>query len=237
MTDTITGERLGVPASSDSHGSLGWSSTLVLCTPDDVVILDTGGPGYRAMWDAWLGASNRSRDDVSTVYLTHSHWDHIGSAAWFPRATYVLGREEIDWARGAGRSNPYVEPFLLEGLLATGRVHDARGDEQIGQVRVIRSPGHTPGHLSYEVRSGAGDPVIFVGDAVKNRAELFGGEFAISEDVAASESTRDELRERWSAGASLVFGHDGWLFPDGTMRVARAGIQLLADASIEVAGP
>jgi N-acyl homoserine lactone hydrolase len=237
MIASVAVEGIGIPARSDTHGSLGWSSALALATADGVLLFDTGGPGYRAMWDAWLGRNRLSRDDVTSVYLTHSHWDHLGSAAWFPNASYVISRDEVDWARGAGRDDPYVEPFLLAGLLATGRVHDIAGDERVGPVYAIRTPGHTPGHLSYQFDAPDGSPRIFVGDALKYRSEFEGGAFGITSDPGKSDESRRALRTRWADGAALLFGHDGWLAADGTRERPRADIELMSDGAIEVREP
>ncbi len=47
----------------------------------------------------------------------------------------------------------------------------ADGEGFLPGFMAIVAPGHTPGHLLFTV-SGAAQPVLFTGDAAKNRAEL-----------------------------------------------------------------
>jgi len=200
----------GVPGRSKTLGSSGWSSTLVILEESGTLsVFDTGGPGYRAMWPLWLADVGRTVEDVAQVFLTHSHWDHMGAFASFPSARIFIGRDELEWAAGAGRSNPYVEPTLVDGLVCSGRAEAVRDGDRIGAVAVIATPGHTPGHLSYTIDAG-GNRLAFVGDAVKDEAELDGGPFSITEDAAASARSRTRLLELEQKGACLFLGHSGW---------------------------
>ncbi|WP_169582070.1 MULTISPECIES: MBL fold metallo-hydrolase [Microbacterium] len=200
--------RPGVPALSPTYGSLGWSSVGIVVHGDDLLLLDTGGPGYRALWDQWLGELSADRHDVTAVLLTHSHWDHLGAAPHFPNARYVMTAEEYAWAVTGGATSPYVDSVTVAHLRATGRLDLVAGGDQVGPVEVLATPGHTPGHLSFAVTTADGRDV-FAGDAIKDTRELLTGVFAITQDAAASETSRQLLCDELFAGARLLLGHSG----------------------------
>jgi N-acyl homoserine lactone hydrolase len=203
----------GVPDSSPTHGSLGWSSVALLLGQGNVIVVDTGGPGYRARWDAWLDAEGLTRHDVTTVLLTHCHWDHLGAAAWFPRATIGVGRAELAWAQANASTDPYLEPGLLATVRASQRLHLLEDGDEVDGVRAMATFGHTPGHLSYAV-STADSPVLVVGDAVKNGRELAGGPFDLTASPADSAASRDRIRGLAAEGHRLLLGHDSVYGPD-----------------------
>lgn len=208
----------GVPAMSPRHGSLGWSSVGIVVADDGLHLLDTGGPGYRPLWDDWLAELGATRRDVTTVLLTHSHWDHVGSALWFDQARYVLSADEYSWAIGAGADNPYVDTTTVSQLYATGRLEIAGDGDRVGPVEILETAGHTPGHVSFAVTS---DQIrwVFAGDALKDAGEVATGTFAITEDPAASETSRQRLLDEHAAGARLLLGHAAVHPSDDPLRV------------------
>jgi glyoxylase-like metal-dependent hydrolase (beta-lactamase superfamily II) len=104
---------------------------------------------------AELEAAGIDPADVSTVVLTHLHSDHIGWAAagepYFRNATYVLQRAEH---AALDQFNPALERVLIEPLQASDQLRLIDGDVALDQcVRVVSTPGHTPGHQSVLVES------------------------------------------------------------------------------------
>lgn len=210
----LTIPALGVPAMSATHGSLGWSSCALLIDDTRTVIVDTGGPGYRALWDGWLAAEGRTRFDVDRVFVTHTHWDHVGALPWFPRARITVSQADLAWALGAAGTDPFLEPAMISMLSTSSRVDRADPGDVVDGVRVIATPGHTPGHVSFATGTQHG-ALLVVGDAVKNGDELKGGPFAMTMDARASDRSRDVVRSAASVdGMSLLLGHDGLFGPD-----------------------
>ena len=80
------------------------------------------------------------------------------------------------------------------------------------------APGHTPGSLVFHLTANP-VPVIFSGDAAKNRAELISRRVDMSEDDAASKASIDAIWQLWRSvpGTLLIPGHDL------TMRLDDAG--------------
>lgn len=198
---------------SSTHGSLGWSSAALLVGPVDVVVIDTGGPGYRPLWDERLRAQGLNRFDVTRVFVTHCHWDHLGGASWFPDATVHLGRDELHWATANAENDHYLEPAMLESIRNWTRLETIEAGDDVAGIVAMATPGHTPGHLSFTASTDVG-PLLVVGDAIKNRAELDGADFAITMDAAASAHSRELIRSiAQEENRSLLLGHAGLYSP------------------------
>ncbi|WP_181707910.1 N-acyl homoserine lactonase family protein [Chthonobacter rhizosphaerae] len=113
-------------------------------------------------------------DDIGTVILSHGHFDHVGNAALFRHATWVLQSAEFDAMVGPDAARHGYRPELYEGL------RDARlllldGDRDLfsdGSVSVIATPGHTPGHASLLVRTQGGRAIVLSGDVAHSSFNL-----------------------------------------------------------------
>ncbi len=118
--------------------------------------------------------------DVSRVLVTHLHLDHVSGSALWPEATFVVDRAErvAAAARGPG---PYVRSHLAtiqnwqeidyeqaEPFESFGRTIDLFAD---GTVRLVSSPGHSPGHQSVLLQLRDGYALI-CGDAAMSTVEL-----------------------------------------------------------------
>jgi glyoxylase-like metal-dependent hydrolase (beta-lactamase superfamily II) len=116
--------------------------------------------------------------DITTVFLTHLHADHIGWVAphgvpFFPNAVVMCSA--VDW------QTPPVAPAPGElegrtGLAAAKaagvlRVIDAATVELAPGVSAQHSPGHTPGHYIVSV-SARGQTAYLLGDAVHHPLQL-----------------------------------------------------------------
>ncbi|RKH96028.1 N-acyl homoserine lactonase family protein [Corallococcus sp. AB038B] len=108
--------------------------------------------------------------DVSYVGFSHLHADHAGNANAFPTSTWLLQRRELEWATRTP-APPGVDPSrfsawrearvqLLDGEL------DVFGD---GTVRIIPTPGHTPGHQSLVLRLRQAGTYVLSGDLCHTR--------------------------------------------------------------------
>lgn len=115
-----------------------------------------------------------SPDDVRWVVLTHLHQDHDGGLHHFPNAEFIVSRRE--WAAAAGfkgRLNGYLNqrwPDWLQPRLVDfdktpfGAFTSHRTLTKSGDVHLIPTPGHSPGHLSV-ILVESDLSIVFAGDA------------------------------------------------------------------------
>ena len=147
------------------HGFASWPwhvHAFVIETPSDLVVVDTGvGPfGPYRPWEHWNAEAWAKEDltDVTHVAVTHLHADHAGGIEAaeleprFPNADYHLHPADLRFFEGA-HEDAYVAIRPAERLESLGvlRTIDTNHDVAEG-VRLLHSPGHTPGHRCILVR-------------------------------------------------------------------------------------
>lgn len=179
----------------------------------DDVLVDSGlHLSGRRLFKALRGHSIRAHA------LTHGHFDHQGSSheicerLGVPLWCGAGDREAVE----LGVQSPFfVDPEGLEARLATrmaGRPHPvsralAEGDS-VGTFRVVETPGHTSGHLSFWRPF---DRVLILGDVLFHRNPL---NFRPGLQEPFAFATMDPARNRQSARrlaeldpAVVCFGH------------------------------
>ncbi|HEX6835019.1 MAG TPA: MBL fold metallo-hydrolase [Polyangia bacterium] len=138
-------------------------------TPDGHVILfDAGADPEGRGLDALLAALHATRADVSDIFFTHGHGDHIAAAPLCPRARLHGG--SADGAMMAKRG-PVLPRFAsLMGIIlpvpAVTLTDPLQGRTEVpvgGGQKVLAVPfaGHTPGSMLYLY-----DGVLFAGDSM-----------------------------------------------------------------------
>jgi glyoxylase-like metal-dependent hydrolase (beta-lactamase superfamily II) len=175
-------------AAGQSGDQLQLVNNVVVIRRQSELILVDAGTGPRHQPTAGKLADNLKSAGIepaaiTTVVLTHGHPDHLwgvldaNDSPFYPNASYVTSARELDvWANpDVLQTLPPVMPKERQEQIAAGaRTHFARiddqlrtvrgGDEIASGVRVIETPGHTPGHISVELAGG--DGLIIGGDAL-----------------------------------------------------------------------
>jgi glyoxylase-like metal-dependent hydrolase (beta-lactamase superfamily II) len=174
-------------------------------------------------FDQQLGALGIQPETVQTVVMTHLHVDHTSGMRLLPNATFTCSR--VEWATArrpfaaakgfVGGHLPPEERMQLLDFAADGEPYgpfastiDLLGD---GSVRLLYTPGHTPGHLSVLLRLTDGGRVLAVGDAaytLRNIRELTLP--MITADDEASRRSLEELKafSESDPAAILIPSHD-----------------------------
>ncbi len=97
-------------------------------------------------------------EDIDIVILTHLHEDHIQLARKYPKARFVVQKAELEFGR-----NPHpVQAFTyLKDTFDDVNFEVIEGDKEIVDgVRVVLTPGHSPGAQSVVVETAEGRAVI-----------------------------------------------------------------------------
>ena len=125
-----------------------------------------------------------SPSDVRWVVLTHLHTDHAGGLHHFRDAEILVSRAEHDRAAGpAGRVIGYLPnrwpgwftPRLVDfGARAIGPFAATLDLTKNGDVHLVSTPGHTPGHMSVVVEAEA-TTYFLAGDASYDIAAMRDG--------------------------------------------------------------
>jgi glyoxylase-like metal-dependent hydrolase (beta-lactamase superfamily II) len=125
-----------------------------------------------------LDRLNLRAEDVSTVVISHLHFDHIGGIADVPQAELLVSRDEWQQLSEPHPDRDYFfrDHILLPGakwrpidftatkdpLLAPfGGCYDVMGD---GTLMLLPTPGHTVGSLSMLIRADDCPPLLLIGD-------------------------------------------------------------------------
>lgn len=104
------------------------------------LLVDTSGPQNRQALMEALSSRGIAPGDIEMVVLTHAHGDHEGNLGMFPQARIMAHRAE------GGEMSLEEEVEIWEG------------------VRMVHTPGHTPGSVSLLVD--AGEVFAMAGDAI-----------------------------------------------------------------------
>jgi len=83
-------------------------------------------------------------DDIDVVILTHLHLDHAKDAGKFKNATFVVQKSELEFA---ANPHPVQAGWFVE--VPQDRLQIVDGEEEVLEgIRVVHTPGHTPGGQS-----------------------------------------------------------------------------------------
>ncbi len=165
---------------------------LILDPERGPTLVDTGVPGQLGAIEAALSEVGLGVSDLKRVILTHQDLDHVGSLADVVRASgaeVLAHAEDAPYIEGQLRPiklpPPEQQAAMLAGMPPEARrmfnltpvkvdrtLADGERLDLAGGVRVIFTPGHTPGHISlYLERSNT----LIAGDALSSHEGRLGG--------------------------------------------------------------
>jgi glyoxylase-like metal-dependent hydrolase (beta-lactamase superfamily II) len=229
----------GVPAHALHHGALGWCSIGLIRVGDRVCLIDTGGFGYRGLLLDALNSEGLSPDEVTDVLITHSHWDHLTNVDLFPNAVVRMSEGELEWSLSLRENHLLVPVAVVKSAMTQGRITAfAPGQEVCPGVVALPTPGHTPGHTSFLIKTKTG-LAVFAGDAVKNEVELVTRRARMTMDGAESARSIEKIVEIAQNESALIYcGHDrtfrwerGSFVPGERHPAAVGGVELGGDCS------
>jgi glyoxylase-like metal-dependent hydrolase (beta-lactamase superfamily II) len=146
---------------------------------------------------------------IDYLVLSHYHWDHVGNAADFAGATWLV--YPGDRAQMFGKEARAYPWFAQYAALEHSRTQLLAGDHDVfgdGAVVVLATPGHTAGHCSLLVRLRNTGPVVLSGDLYHYPEERTLGRMPPEERTTGTAASRQRVEELLrSTGAQLWIGH------------------------------
>jgi glyoxylase-like metal-dependent hydrolase (beta-lactamase superfamily II) len=145
---------------------------------------------------------------IARVVITHLHFDHAGGLAQLPPSVpVVIQRREWEAAHDAEAAQrnfllPRDRAGIEDQVVLVDGDHDLLGD---GSIRLLSTPGHTPGHQSVQV----GEDLVIGGDVTHFASGLDDHRFPIfADDFEAQATSAERLRALRDSGALVRPGHD-----------------------------
>lgn len=156
-----------------------------------VILVDTGAASDTAARSSWaplgphlterLSATGIASGDVKHVVLTHLHGDHTAGSVdgagrpAFPNAEYLVPADDLAVVEAGGSP---LRSALIDPLRTSAQLRPCHGELVLvpatgGEpaVRILPTPGHTPGHQSVLVQGSMGAAVL-AGDVVLHAVQL-----------------------------------------------------------------
>jgi len=155
---------------------------IILIAEEELTLIDTGFRGSAPQIIDFIHRLGRSPEEITLIILTHNHLDHAGGLAElkrFTRAKVVLHKADITTDESqlpyprVIRKLLHIPPFSLFRPLVYVKPNEVdipvEGGEvlsPLGGLKVIHTPGHTPGSISLFSPK---KRLLIVGDALNKR--------------------------------------------------------------------
>ncbi len=204
-------------------------SVNVFAIPEaEVTLVDAGIAGSLERIERGLAEIGRSLADVRRVVVTHGHPDHAGTAADLEAAGAEVCIHPADFERlKVGVRDALRRPSrgrlfasVVRPPIAIRPLEDGDVLPILGGLRVVHTPGHTPGSIClYAAR----DRILFTGDTLQvRRGRVVFASRIYSDDYAAAKAS---VRKMAALDvATIVFSH----YPPWTDQ-ANEALEALAD--------
>jgi glyoxylase-like metal-dependent hydrolase (beta-lactamase superfamily II) len=205
------------------------ANTYILVDEDGLTIIDAGLPRSEKKILKYIASLGKSAEDVKRIILTHSDLDHVGGLAALQKATGArtyASQSEAD-AIAIGKPSRQItstgfslrriffalvdpffkaSPFRVDEILAEGQSLPV-----LGGLRVVETPGHTPGHISLFAPM---VDVLFCGDSmVTDENGIQCSRPMVTWDEARA---KESARKQAELGASIVCSGHGPVVRDAS---------------------
>ncbi len=179
-----------------------------------------------------LSAAGVNPEEIDVVFCSHLHSDHVGwntrlrDGRWvptFPNARYLIGRTEMaHWEKmlALGTTRYYALEDSVLPVVSAGQVDLVDdGYEPAPGLSLLPLPGHTPGQMGLNLRSG-GERAVFCGDAIHSPVQVLCPELS-----AGLDTDRNQSRHTRMALLQSLAQNGDWLVPAHFRGTHRARIR------------
>ncbi|MFF4137437.1 MBL fold metallo-hydrolase [Streptomyces mirabilis] len=185
------------------HNRIAHGVTLIATSKRDNAFLVDGDDGFTLIDVGWAKAPQsllsavadlgRKPSDIRRIVLTHAHPDHVQGAAQLRDLTGAqilihpadepwldAGRVPPEGRSGfVGRAIDRLPKLHWTPFTADATVNDGELIQESNGLRVVHTPGHSPGHI---VLVHEPTHTVLLGDAVFNRGAIALGPAALAAD-------------------------------------------------------
>ena len=179
LTENIHVLRLDFKINLSSQKIIERFVNCIIIFGEKIILIDTGTKNNAGNIFSYIKKNGRGIEDIETVLLSHSHPDHIGSAAEIKKKTgcRVLAHEsERNWIENIdtqvkerpvpGFFDLVGESVRLDGFLDHGQ--KIKADENLS-LKIIHSPGHSKGSINISFPE---DKILFTADSIPVKNDI-----------------------------------------------------------------
>lgn len=176
-----------------------------------VLLFDTGAAdasfAKAGMLPRALATIGVAPAQITDIFISHRHPDHIGGLVdhgrlAFPNATIHITKPEWDKLQSDD------EVKAIGAIIAPNVDAFEPGAQLLPEVTAVATPGHTPGHSSYDIHSGD-DHLFYLGDVAHHSiVSVQHPDWRIefdSDDHVAAEAMRTQTLAKLAADHTHVF--------------------------------
>ncbi len=200
----------------------------LIIDPDGLTLIDAGLPGSHKKILGYIAGLGRSPSDLKRIIITHSDMDHVGGLSAIKKSSgariYASAIESDAMSKGSSSRKVKPRNFFRKLLMSVAgrfmRAVPIQADEilsegqvlpVLGGLRVVETPGHTPGHISFFSPSTG---ILFTGDSIVARE---GGLVRSLQALTWDEAKADEsARKQAALGARIVCSGHGPVVMDAS---------------------
>jgi glyoxylase-like metal-dependent hydrolase (beta-lactamase superfamily II) len=168
--------------------NLGFVNAYVLVRVKEAAVVDTGTPKNASKIEDVVRTAGLGWNAVHHVILTHYHPDHIGSVG--------------EVLEAAAKATAYAGAADIPQIKSPRPLKAVGDNDEVFGLRVISTPGHTPGHICVFDPAGS---LLILGDAMNNIGKLMGPNPQYTADMAQAHQSVKKLAKLTFERA--VFGH------------------------------
>jgi glyoxylase-like metal-dependent hydrolase (beta-lactamase superfamily II) len=169
--------------------NLGIVNAYVLIRGKEAAVVDTGTPNNGSKIAEVVRTASLDWNAVHHIILTHYHPDHIGSIG--------------EVLTAADKATAYAGSADIPQIKSPRPLKAVNDNDEVFGLRVIATPGHTPGHVCVFDPAGS---LLILGDAMTNIGNKLGGPSPqYTADMAQGHQSVKKLAQLKFQRA--VFGH------------------------------